>query len=176
MVTSPAASVCNTSVLPSDFTTVPVSRSPFFNVTWSANKADDNPRNAHQGELTYPSLRNTTYLQDCRAFENENTLGARNSDGTEIGTQRQRGGNYGRKKLPTMLFTWHPQTATQKRLTPVSFWFQSSCSDRSRRRRLFLHAVFKAANALGQSFAEFGQLLRAEQQQSNRCYQEPMPR
>src|ERR1022692_515923 len=41
IVTSPAASVCSSSVLPSDFTTVPVRRSPFFNVTRSANRADD---------------------------------------------------------------------------------------------------------------------------------------
>jgi len=40
---------------------VPVRRSPFFNVTWSANRADDNPRNDIRVNTT--NLRNTTYLQ-----------------------------------------------------------------------------------------------------------------
>src|SRR5579859_3051136 len=86
IVTSPAASVCRTSVLPSDFTTVPVIRSPFFNVTWSANRAEDNPRSATRKNAS--SLRNTTYLQISEFVGMQVQLGTGSTLETGILTNR----------------------------------------------------------------------------------------
>src|ERR1035438_30283 len=165
MVTSPVASVCKTSVLPSDVTTVPVRQSPFFRVTWSANRADDSPRIAIR--VTNENSRNTTYLQISGLFGMHMQFEARDSPLGRGQKQGRGGGAVTQGIEPRELAPTRVQPRTR-----LAFGFSFLVRiGRSLRGRLFLHAVLKAANALGQPFSKFRQFLGPEQQKSNDRYE-----
>src|ERR1035438_9602389 len=148
IVTSPVASVCKTSVLPSDLTTVPVRRSPFFRVTWSANRADDSPRIAIR--VTNENLHNTTYLHVSGLFGMHKQFEARDSP-LGRGQKQGRGGRAITQRIEQRELA--PARAQPR--TRLAFGFSLLVRiGRSLRGRLFLHAVLKAANALGQSFSK----------------------
>src|SRR5271166_5728678 len=154
MVTSPAASVWRVTVLPSDLTTVPVRRSPFLSVTWSAKSADESPKNAIR--VNNSNLRNTTLPSTFRvlielyegpgtAFEHEFRA--------QIGKRRQRGE-----------VCFPPCFSTRSWLALCFGFFLVGWL----RRGIVLHAIFQGTNPLTQTLAELRQFLGAEDQQGNK--------
>src|SRR5579863_7021345 len=146
---SPAASVWMTRVLPSDFTTVPVRRSPFFKVTWSAKRADESPKNAVRANTS--SLRSTALPPDCK-------------ESVSIWEPR------------VTVNQSETKTARHNAATPRCFSTRSRLAlgfgvlliGRSLCRGMIFHTVFQGTNPLAQTLAELRQFLGTEHQQGNK--------
>src|SRR5215471_9905332 len=123
-----------TMVLPSDLTTVPVRRSPFLSVTWSANDTDESPKSAVNSNTS--RLRSTAYPPNCRVvcsyLGSQSCFVPRNRDEKAEQSRLIRSQARGR----------------------LALGFGILLVGRSLRRGMIFHAIFQSTNPLAQTLAE----------------------